>query len=54
MYEKASVYDLMIKIKLIIDQPELIDKFKTNIIETKTLEENTRELMKIYKNEFIF
>jgi glycosyltransferase involved in cell wall biosynthesis len=54
LYEKASICDLMNKIKQIIDKPELIEKFRTNIIKTKTLEENTRELMKIYKNEFIF
>ncbi|MDM7861973.1 glycosyltransferase [Alteromonas sp. ASW11-36] len=48
IYEGESVTSLREKLAAIISEPELLQKFSMNIPETKSIQENTVELLKLY------
>lgn len=50
LYEATSVNDLKIQLELIINQPDLLDKFKLNINNSKAIDENIVELTNLYSN----
>jgi len=49
LFKVGDSEDLYRKIKLIIDDPSLIEKLSSNIKPVKTIEENAEEIEKIYK-----
>ena len=53
LYKSSSVDDLMMQMMKIIDNPSLIAKFSKNIPNTKTLDENVQELIKLYSIDLI-
>jgi len=50
LYKKASVEDLSKKMMQIIDEPLLCQKFSKNIQPMKSIEENGKELISLYKS----
>lgn len=50
IYEKASVEGLKLSMIKIIENPELINEFMTNIPKSKTMNENIEELINLYEN----
>ena len=50
LFEPNNPEDLYEKIMMILERPELIEKFKANITPPKSIEEQAKELEKIYKS----
>ncbi len=52
LFEPGNSSDLYEKMKMFLDDANLIDKFKNKISPPKSIEENTQELEKVYKKTF--
>ncbi len=50
LFEPQDANDLREKIQHIIDEPNILEKFKENIPEVKNIEDNIREIEKLYNS----
>ncbi len=50
LFNPADTNDLQEKMEFIIDNPDVIEKFKENMPEVKSIEDNAREMEGIYNN----
>ena len=50
LFETGNAEDLFYKMKLVLENPSLINKFKSNIKPVKTIQEQAKEIEAIYED----
>ncbi len=50
LFKPADAQDLQSKIQYVIDNPDILEKFRSNIPKVKSIEDNAKEIEEIYNN----